>query len=386
MLDLDRLRINVTSGRYVVDAHAVADALLIHAGITSGTPAEDAAARTAPDDGLSATGADTRPVRSQRRPAAEAHAARPGENLAHASQPVDPCRGVVVDADAQLEVLAAGHRELCGVHAELRRDVGDAGGDRHAVEIDRRAAPRCARRGARASVARPSERSISARAAAPASARPASSRGSGPQVRATSAESPRARPSRIASPAAAAPSVPVTPTRSPAPRTVAADERPRRDRPSPTTVTAIISAGARTRSPPAIVVPVRAASCSIASASASTSAGADVRRDAECDVGLAGLGAHRREIRQRGRERAVPDVRGGRPRRVEPEVDALDHRVDARDGERGGRARRRRRPRPSARSRSERGAHQPLEGGDQLELTGGRMFRAAVDIAATRGL
>ena len=45
MLDLDRLRINVTSGRYVVDAHAVADALLSHAGITSGPPGGDAAER-----------------------------------------------------------------------------------------------------------------------------------------------------------------------------------------------------------------------------------------------------------------------------------------------------------------------------------------------------
>ena len=68
MLDLDRLRINVTSGRYVVDAHAVADALLSHAGITPGPPGRDAAeARVHPDE-LSSTGADSRPGPSPQRP------------------------------------------------------------------------------------------------------------------------------------------------------------------------------------------------------------------------------------------------------------------------------------------------------------------------------
>ncbi len=65
MLDLDRLRINVTSGRYVVDAHAVADALLSHAGITSGPPG---AVRAERPDGLSSTGADSRPDPSPQRP------------------------------------------------------------------------------------------------------------------------------------------------------------------------------------------------------------------------------------------------------------------------------------------------------------------------------
>ena len=68
MLDLDRLRINVTSGRYVVDAHAVADALLSHAGITSGPPGREAVERRAHPDGLSSTGADSRPGPSPRRP------------------------------------------------------------------------------------------------------------------------------------------------------------------------------------------------------------------------------------------------------------------------------------------------------------------------------
>jgi len=61
MRDLVRLRINVTSGRYVVDAHAVADALLSHAGITSGPPGRDPAQRPARPDEISSTGADTRP-------------------------------------------------------------------------------------------------------------------------------------------------------------------------------------------------------------------------------------------------------------------------------------------------------------------------------------
>ncbi len=36
MIDLDRLRINVTSGKYVVDPYDVADALLCRAGIATG--------------------------------------------------------------------------------------------------------------------------------------------------------------------------------------------------------------------------------------------------------------------------------------------------------------------------------------------------------------
>ena len=68
MLDLDRLRINVTSGRYVVDAHAVADALLSHAGITPEPPGADAARRRAAADGLSSTDADTRPGPAPLRP------------------------------------------------------------------------------------------------------------------------------------------------------------------------------------------------------------------------------------------------------------------------------------------------------------------------------
>lgn len=68
MLDLDRLRINVTSGRYVVDAHAVADALLSHAGITAAAPGDDAAARAGRPDGVSSAGAESPQGPSQRRP------------------------------------------------------------------------------------------------------------------------------------------------------------------------------------------------------------------------------------------------------------------------------------------------------------------------------
>ena len=60
MLDLDRLRINVTSGRYVVDAHAVADALLSHAGITSGPHGVDPPERDRRPDEFSPAGADSR--------------------------------------------------------------------------------------------------------------------------------------------------------------------------------------------------------------------------------------------------------------------------------------------------------------------------------------
>src|SRR4051812_6041669 len=73
----------------------------------------------------------------------------------------------------------------------------------------------------------------------------------------------------MASPAALAPSGPVTPTRSP----TRAPSRPiscASSSAQPTTVTAIVTAGAATRSPPAIVVPVRAASASIAPTSSST--------------------------------------------------------------------------------------------------------------------
>ena len=68
MLDLDRLRINVTSGRYVVDAHAVADALLSHAGITSGPAGNDSGQRDARPDEFSPAGADSRRGPSPRRP------------------------------------------------------------------------------------------------------------------------------------------------------------------------------------------------------------------------------------------------------------------------------------------------------------------------------
>src|SRR3954470_22388745 len=120
-----------------------------------------------------------------------------------------------------------------------------------------------------ASVAIPSERSIIACAPAAASARPSAIRGIGRKCASTNASGPSARPSRIARPPALAPSGPVTPTRSPtcAPsRSTTASSASAQ----PTTVTAIVSAGARTRSPPAMVVPVRSHSASIAPTSSST--------------------------------------------------------------------------------------------------------------------
>jgi hypothetical protein len=64
MLDLDRLRINVTNGRYVVDPHAVADALLSHAGIASTHPGP-ASAQAEP---VSAVDARSRTEPAARRP------------------------------------------------------------------------------------------------------------------------------------------------------------------------------------------------------------------------------------------------------------------------------------------------------------------------------
>ena len=61
---------------------------------------------------------------------------------------------------------------------------------------------------------------------------------------------------------------------------------------------------------------------------------AEVGRKSQHQVRLAGVGAHRREVRERGRERPVPDlVRGGAPV-PEAEVDAVDHRVDRGDAHR----------------------------------------------------
>ena len=60
MLDTTHLRTTVTSGRYVVDPFAVADALLARAGIATG-PAEPRE-RPAPADGVSPDGARSRPA------------------------------------------------------------------------------------------------------------------------------------------------------------------------------------------------------------------------------------------------------------------------------------------------------------------------------------
>jgi signal transduction histidine kinase len=90
----------------------------------------------------------------------------------------------------------------------------------------------------------------------------------------------------------------------------------------------------------------------------------------ERDVRLAGVGAHRGEVGERCRQRAVAGVGRGDARVVEAEVDPVDHRVDARDLERP-RADDRgvvaEPPDEAVRARFE----QPLERGDERELTAG---------------
>ncbi|CAB4939393.1 unannotated protein [freshwater metagenome] len=60
------------------------------------------------------------------------------------------------------------------------------------------------------------------------------------------------------------------------------------------------------------------------------------RGDGQRDVRLAGGDAHRREVREGGGQRAVPDDRGRRPRVALGQMHAQDRRVGARDGQRTG--------------------------------------------------
>ncbi len=60
---------------------------------------------------------------------------------------------------------------------------------------------------------------------------------------------------------------------------------------------------------------------------------AALRRQAEREVGLAGLGAHRGEVRQRRAERARADLPIAHPAVVEAEVSLLDGGVDGDDAE-----------------------------------------------------
>ena len=58
--------------------------------------------------------------------------------------------------------------------------------------------------------------------------------------------------------------------------------------------------------------------------------GIEAAADAQRDVGLAGVGAHRREVGERACERPVAGIGGGHP--VEAEMLVLDHRVGRDDG------------------------------------------------------
>ena len=170
----------------------------------------------------------------------------------------------------------------------------------------------------RASVARPSERSISALAPASASASPASSRG----TRAPVARRP-ARRGRRRAPRAPPGRRPRRPARrSRRRRRRAARRRGPTSAPSssaqPTTVTATTSSGPRVTSPPASVdagvlrpAPRRRA----ASARASSWLRRSGMHDGE--IGLAGARAHGGEVGERAGQRPVPDVGGAEraPRR-----------------------------------------------------------------------
>ena len=76
-------------------------------------------------------------------------------------------------------------------------------------------------------------------------------------------------------------------------------------------------------------MPSSCASASAPSVSSSSSRSPRCGGQADSEVRLSRLGAHRREVRHRGRQAAVAEVphRGRR----QPEVDALDERVDRRD-------------------------------------------------------
>ena len=108
-----------------------------------------------------------------------------------------------------------------------------------------------------------------------------------------------------------------------------------------------------TTSPPAICVPRLDGERRGAAHERERSCFAEPARQPEREVGLARLGAHRREIRQRRRQRAVADLGGARPARAQAEVDVPSTIVSTRDdGEAAARARRRRRrpdPRTTAR-------------------------------------
>ena len=201
----------------------------------------------------------------------------------------------------------------------------------------------------RASVARPSERSIIALAPSGGQGAPLGQARLGPQVGAHEARRRRARGRRARpGPAAAAPSAPVTTTPSPG----RAPSRPTSSSlvsAQPVTVTASVSDG-RAHEVAARDGRRRALGQRLHRAHAvEHRVGPEAVGHAHGHVRLAGVGAHRGEVRQRGGQRAVAGVGRGDPGMVEAEVHAVDHRVDRGDRERAARARRRRRRRPSAR-------------------------------------
>jgi hypothetical protein len=91
-------------------------------------------------------------------------------------------------------------------------------------------------------------------------------------------------------------------------------------------------------------------------------------RQHHAEVGLAGGGAHRRDVRQRAGQRAAPGV--GRPAgRPEPEVRPVDHHVDGGDRERVGAHDGRVVAEPAHDARARAALQRRPDGVDQGELT-----------------
>ena len=97
----------------------------------------------------------------------------------------------------------------------------------------------------------------------------------------------------------------------------------------PTTVIARKRTGEPTTSPPATATPSRERRGAEAVGDAAELVLGDVLGNSQLHVRLARLGTHRRQVRERDRERLVPDRLGRRGRA--PEMDAVHDRVDGGD-------------------------------------------------------
>ena len=239
MLKLAALKARVASEQYVVDPGAVAEALLSAADARVILPLPPARAPDHPSPVLEPGRADRRSACPEPEPRGAL-----GDRDRPRSSPW--AAATVAGSRRTARSPRRRRRRLARRDAELRRHSATparAAG----VEVD--VEPHAAAPGdVRASVASPSERSMTRRRRARQRAA-LGQPGLGAQVAPTSASGPLARPSRTARPAADAPSVPVTPTASPG-RAPSRPTRSSRLSAQPTTVTAT-SARGRARSPPA---------------------------------------------------------------------------------------------------------------------------------------